>query len=43
MYSEMQLMDLVTSIKLPGILDTLESRLRQAKDASMSYEELLTI
>ena len=43
MYSEMQLIDLIKSLKLSGISDTLESRLRQARDASMSYEELLTI
>ena len=36
-------MDLVKSLKLSGILETLESRLKQARDATMSYEELLTI
>ena len=43
MHNEMQLMDLVKSLKLSGILETLESRLKQARDATMSYEELLTI
>jgi DNA replication protein DnaC len=42
MSSEMQLMDLVKCLKLSGISDTLESRLQQARDATMSYEELLT-
>ena len=40
MHNEMQLMDLVKSLKLSGILETLESRLKQARDATMSYEEL---
>ena len=43
MHNEMQLIDLVKSLKLSGILETLESRLKQARDATMSYEELLTI
>ncbi len=42
MHSELQLKDLVQQLRLSGISDTLESRLRQARDASMSYEELLT-
>ena len=43
MHNAMQLKDLVQRLKWLGISDTLESRLRQAKDSSMSYEELLTI
>jgi hypothetical protein len=43
MHNAMQLKDLVQRLKWSGISDTLESRLRQAKDSSMSYEELLTI
>jgi hypothetical protein len=43
MYNGMQLMDLVKTLKLSGISDTLESRLKQARDATISYEELLTI
>lgn len=42
MHNEMQLKDLVQRLRWSGISDTLESRLRQAKDSSMSYEELLT-
>lgn len=37
----LQLNNLVQQLKLPGIGDSLESRLRQARDASMPYEELL--
>ena len=43
MHSELQLKDLVQRLKLFGISDSLESRLRQAKDASMPYEELLSM
>jgi hypothetical protein len=42
MRSELQLTDLVQQLRLSGISATLESRLRQARDASMDYEELLT-
>lgn len=41
MSNELQLMELVKSLKLYGILDTLESRLQQAKESNISYEELL--
>ena len=41
MSNELQLRELAKSLKLYGILDTLESRLQQAKESSMSYEELL--
>lgn len=39
----MQLSNLIQQLKLTGIADSLESRLRQAKDASMPYEELLSM
>jgi DNA replication protein DnaC len=41
--NELQLTSLIQRLKLSGISDSLESRLRQAKDASMSYEELLSM
>jgi len=41
MSNELQLRELAKSLKLYGMLDTLESRLQQAKESSMSYEELL--
>jgi DNA replication protein DnaC len=37
----LQLDNLVQQLRLLGISDSLESRLRQARDATMSYEELL--
>lgn len=43
MHNELQLNSLVQKLKLLGISDSLESRLRQAKDASMPYEELLSM
>ena len=39
----LQLDNLVGQLKLSGIADSLASRLRQAKDASMAYEELLAM
>lgn len=42
MHSEMQLSDLVRQLRFSGISVTLEARLKQAKDASLSYEELLS-
>ncbi|MBT4884593.1 MAG: ATP-binding protein [Legionellales bacterium] len=39
----LQLDNLVGQLKLSGIADSLASRLRQAKDASMAYEELLSM
>jgi hypothetical protein len=41
MHNNLQLDTLVKELKLTGILDSLESRLRQAKDGELSYEELL--
>jgi len=41
--SEFQLNDLAQQLRLSGISDTLEIRLKQARDSAMSYEELLTI
>lgn len=38
-----QIDTLVQQLKLTGIADSLESRVRQAKDASMTYEELLSM
>ena len=43
MPNSLQLGNLVQQLKLSGISDSLESRLRQAKDASMPYEELLSM
>ena len=43
MSNNLQLDNVIQQLKLFGILDSLESRLRQAKDASMSYEELLSM
>ena len=37
----LQLNNLVQQLRLSGISDSLEGRLRQARDASMPYEELL--
>ena len=37
----LQLNNLVEQLKFSGISDSLESRLRQARDSKMSYEELL--
>ena len=37
----LQLDNLVQQLRLLGIADSLKSRLRQARDATMSYEELL--
>jgi len=39
----LQLDNLVAQLKLSGMVDSLASRLRQAKDASMAYEELLAM
>ena len=39
MPNSLQLGNLVQQLKLSGISDSLESRLRQAKDASMPYED----
>ena len=41
MSNQIQLQSMLQQLKLNGILDSLESRLRQARDADMSYEELL--
>ena len=38
---DLQLNNLVEQLKFSGISDSLESRLRQARDSKMSYEELL--
>jgi len=43
MPNSLQLGNLVQQLKLSGISDSLESRLRQGKDASMPYEELLSM
>lgn len=43
MPNSLQLGNLVQQLKLSGISDSLESRLRQAKDASMPYEEILSM
>lgn len=43
MPNSLQLGNLVQQLKLSGISDSLESRLRQAKDASMPYEEVLSM
>ncbi len=37
----LQLDNLVQQLKLSGISDSLDSRLRQTRDAAMPYEELL--
>ena len=37
----LQLSNLVQQLRLSGISDSLEGRLRQARDAAMAYEELL--
>ena len=39
----LQLNNVMQQLKLSGIADSLDSRLRQAKDASMPYEELLSM
>ena len=39
----LQLSNLVQQLRLSGISDSLEGRLRQARDAAMAYEELLLI
>lgn len=41
MSNSLQLKNLVQQLKLSGISDSLESRLRQARDAAMPYEELV--
>ncbi|HLL43264.1 MAG TPA: IS21-like element helper ATPase IstB [Metabacillus sp.] len=43
MPNSLQLDTLVQQLKLSGISDSLESRLRQARDAVMPYEELLSM
>jgi len=43
MHLDLQLKSLTQNLKLTGISDSLESRLRQARDSSMSYEELLSM
>ena len=43
MPNSLQLGNLVQQLKLTGISDSLESRLRQAKDAELPYEELLSM
>ena len=43
MHNNLQLDNLVQQLKLSGISDSLESRLRQAKDGALSYEELLSM
>ena len=43
MPNSLQLDNLVKELKLTGISDSLESRLRQAKDGELSYEELLSM
>ena len=43
MHNNLQLDNLVQQLKLTGISDSLESRLRQAKDGELSYEELLSM
>ena len=43
MHNNLQLDNLVQQLKLAGISDSLESRLRQAKDGALSYEELLSM
>ena len=43
MHNILQLDNLVQQLKLTGISDSLESRLRQAKDGALSYEELLSM
>ncbi len=43
MHNALQLTNIIQQLKLIGISDSLESRLRQAKDASMPYEELLSM
>lgn len=43
MNNELQLTNLVHQLKLTGISDSLESRLRQARDASIPYEEFLAM
>ena len=43
MHNNLQLDNLVKELKLTGISDSLESRLRQAKDGELSYEELLSM
>lgn len=39
----MQLRDVIKSLKLTGILDSLDGRLQQARNSSLSYEELLSM
>ena len=43
MHNALQLTNIIQQLKLIGISDSLESRLRQAKDSSMPYEELLSM
>ena len=43
MPDSLQLNSLIQQLKLSGISDSLESRLRQAKDAELPYEELLSM
>lgn len=43
MVDNLQINSLAQQLRLHGISDSLTSRLRQAKDAAMSYEELLTM
>jgi len=43
MPDSLQLNSLIQQLRLSGILDSLESRLRQAKDAELPYEEFLSM
>jgi DNA replication protein DnaC len=43
MSNNLQLDNLVQQLKFVGMSDTLDSRLRQAKDATLAYEELLAM
>jgi DNA replication protein DnaC len=42
-HSELQLINTVKALKLTGMLDSLEGRLQQARNSSLSYEELLAM
>ncbi len=43
MPNNLQLGNAIQQLKLFGIVDSLDSRLRQAKDAAISYEEFLSM
>ena len=43
MPDSLQLNSLIQQLRLSGISDSLESRLRQAKDSELPYEELLSM